>query len=634
MKYLLIIFSILLACTAKAQFQTNNNALSLGGNRYRLTEDMPNMAGSMWYILEHDLTQPLNIQGQLFLGSNDVGADGICFVMQDQCLNAGTAGGGIGYSAMPGNSIAVEFDTYENSSTSGGAFDNSDPTYDHIAVEIMGNVDHANAANTIAGPVAATVPTADIEDGLYHDFQISYTPATQLLEVYFDNVLRISTTYDILTNVFGGDPYVYWGFTSSTGGFNNYQEVYIDKDLTTYTIPDASICTGSVTLPAPLPSLTRFAGKNVALGKTTTVSSYLNTLAGAEAVDGSNSTRWESDWSDPQWIQIDLGTFYDLSSVTLDWEAARASDFTIDVSPDGITWTNAVNIVGGAGRPFTGAPPHYIESYTITNTNVRYVRMNGTQRTLGAYGYSLWEFQVYGTPKYVWSPDDGSISPDIYSNNPTFSPLTTTTYTLIYPDQCTGATVYNMTITIDCPTPVKLVSFDVERIGNQGHLSWVTSMELNTSFFTIMKSSDGIHFYPIGQVNAYGNSNTSQYYTFDDPELPAQGVVYYQLISNDIDGYQEKSVIKELTLSTKYIYVLNPVFDDETSLILTGMGENEWVELSIVDVLGRVLYKEKFTHIENGAIPFGKALAPSTAFYIVGVQTTNSFQSFKVVKRK
>ena len=56
-------------------------------------------------------------------------------------------------------------------------------------------------------------------------------------------------------------------------------------------------------------------------------------------VGGDATTRWASTWTDPSWIQIDLGTGATVNRVELDWEAAYASGFQLQVSPDAGTWT-------------------------------------------------------------------------------------------------------------------------------------------------------------------------------------------------------------------------------------------------------------------------------------------------------
>jgi chitodextrinase len=129
-------------------------------------------------------------------------------------------------------------------------------------------------------------------------------------------------------------------------------------------------------------------GTNVAQGKPTTASSTENAgTAAANATDGNTGTRWSSAFSDPQWIQVDLGQSYNVTSVNLNWEAAYARSFQIQTSADGTTWTTIYSTTTGAGGN---------QNLAVTGTG-RYVRMYGTARAT-AYGYSLWELGVTGTP--------------------------------------------------------------------------------------------------------------------------------------------------------------------------------------------------------------------------------------------
>jgi hypothetical protein len=105
------------------------------------------------------------------------------------------------------------------------------------------------------------------------------------------------------------------------------------------------------------------------------------------AVDGDSNTRWSSAFSDPQWLQVDLGATDTVSQVVLTWETAYAKAFQIQVSPDATTWTTIYSTTTGTGGTQT----------LPVNGSGRFVRMLGTARATG-YGYSLWEFQVFGTP--------------------------------------------------------------------------------------------------------------------------------------------------------------------------------------------------------------------------------------------
>ncbi len=122
-------------------------------------------------------------------------------------------------------------------------------------------------------------------------------------------------------------------------------------------------------------------------GRPATASSTENaSFPASAAVDGNTGTRWSSAFSDPQWLRVDLGATATITSVKLTWEAAYARSFQIQTSANGSTWTTIYSTTTGPGGTQTLA---------VTGSG-RYVRMNGTVRAT-PYGYSLWEFQVYGT---------------------------------------------------------------------------------------------------------------------------------------------------------------------------------------------------------------------------------------------
>ena len=130
---------------------------------------------------------------------------------------------------------------------------------------------------------------------------------------------------------------------------------------------------------------------NIALNKPVTVSSVdSSSNSGSNAVDGNNSTRWSSSYSDPQWIVVDLGSNYDIREVDLNWENACGKNYLIQTSTDDVNWTTQTTV--------TGNTTSGIHAYTYTTEpTARYVRMYGTARATG-WGYSLYEFSVYGTP--------------------------------------------------------------------------------------------------------------------------------------------------------------------------------------------------------------------------------------------
>jgi hypothetical protein len=128
---------------------------------------------------------------------------------------------------------------------------------------------------------------------------------------------------------------------------------------------------------------------NLALKRpTATSSTESGSLVGADAVDGSSTTRWASKaGSDPQWISVDLGRSVAIGRVRLNWEAAYGKAYSVQTSEDGSTWTTVYSTTTGKGGT---------DDLTLGGHG-RYIRMYGTKRGTG-YGYSLYEFQVYEAP--------------------------------------------------------------------------------------------------------------------------------------------------------------------------------------------------------------------------------------------
>jgi beta-glucosidase len=143
----------------------------------------------------------------------------------------------------------------------------------------------------------------------------------------------------------------------------------------------------AATVVVAVPSRTAQAATLLSQGRPATASSTENAGTPASAaVDDNTATRWSSAFSDPPWLQVDLGATATISQIVLRWEAAHGTAFQLQTSANATSWTTIYSTTTGTGGT---------QSLDVTGTG-RYVRMFGTARATG-YGYSLWEFQVYGT---------------------------------------------------------------------------------------------------------------------------------------------------------------------------------------------------------------------------------------------
>ena len=112
---------------------------------------------------------------------------------------------------------------------------------------------------------------------------------------------------------------------------------------------------------------------NLALGKSATANaSEVASLGADKAVDGdtsSKSSRWSSaEANGPHWVAIDLGEEKTFESVRIFWEMRKANKYSIQVSDDGTTYTDA-KVINGR--------PSALEDVIVMDEPVtaRYVRL-------------------------------------------------------------------------------------------------------------------------------------------------------------------------------------------------------------------------------------------------------------------
>lgn len=111
------------------------------------------------------------------------------------------------------------------------------------------------------------------------------------------------------------------------------------------------------------------------------------------AIDANMGTRWESEHNkDPQKIIVDLGKVCSVKDVEMIWEGAQASDYTVEVSKDGVNYEVVAMIDSSMNKHIGNRYDKVVLSQAV---DARYVKINGTAR-YDNYGYSIYELAVYG----------------------------------------------------------------------------------------------------------------------------------------------------------------------------------------------------------------------------------------------
>ncbi|MCY3414539.1 MAG: discoidin domain-containing protein [Candidatus Heimdallarchaeota archaeon] len=199
--------------------------------------------------------------------------------------------------------------------------------------------------------------------------------------------------YSLFTNVVGSG-----SISPSSGSYAEGSELEIsafaaqgwtfdhwEGDLSGNENPTSMVLNGNKSITAVFEE--NAANGNLAFEKPVTVSSVeSDNYPGSNAVDGIVSTRWSSEFNDPQWIYVDLLKIHIIQMIVLNWENAYASSYEIQLSNDSNNWETIYTSSNSNGG---------IDEIYVAELRARFVRMFGLDRAT-EYGYSIYEFEVYG----------------------------------------------------------------------------------------------------------------------------------------------------------------------------------------------------------------------------------------------
>lgn len=139
------------------------------------------------------------------------------------------------------------------------------------------------------------------------------------------------------------------------------------------------------------------------------------------------------------------------------------------------------------------------------------------------------------------------------------------------------------------PLPVELLEFNGEPHNDNVRLFWTTATEINNDYYTVEKSSDGVHFNALGTVKAVGDTKTKSSYEFYDTE--PLSLNYYRLKQTDRNGTFSYSRIVSVAFDTEVTFSLypNPAGSNDPVFVSINKSLAEPVELCIYDVTGKLI---------------------------------------------
>jgi hypothetical protein len=212
--------------TAPSEFSANG-ALTLNGSAQRtdtalrLTPALRTQGGSAWLDEKQNVLNGFSTMFQFQITdrrsafdksvTEDTGGDGFAFVIQNSGPDAlGGRGAAMGYAGIP-NSLAIEFDTWDNNES--GQVLLRDPDDNHISVQTRGT--ETNSEFT-AFSLGLTPNLPELSDGEVHTAKIEYVPGTLLVYVDDLELPILAVKVDLATLLALDEGRAWVGFTAAT----------------------------------------------------------------------------------------------------------------------------------------------------------------------------------------------------------------------------------------------------------------------------------------------------------------------------------------------------------------------------------------------------------------------------------
>ncbi len=189
---------------------------------------------------------------------------------------------------------------------------------------------------------------------------------------------------------------------------------------------------------------------------------------------------------------------------------------------------------------------------------------------------------------YVWTGSGASGT----NRSTSVTPASIGTYNYTVADNNNGGLLDNITVNVSATLPVTFTKFNVQKTGAGVAINWVVAEAINHDYFSVERSTDGIHFTEINRNNENISGQSSHSFSLNDINLPPAAVLYYRIRQCDVNGNCKYSDIKTVKFDAKNKFVLYPVPAGNTVNIVYSNSNAKSVEISIKDQNGRVIMKE------------------------------------------
>lgn len=180
----------------------------------------------------------------------------------------------------------------------------------------------------------------------------------------------------------------------------------------------------------------------------------------------------------------------------------------------------------------------------------------------------------------------------------------------------------------EIPLSVKFVGFNVAWTNNDVLVQWITSEEINNSYFEVQRSYDGISWNTIATLYSYSINSSFNNYSYNDRNNTA-GVSFYRIRQVDLDGKFTMTGVRMIRNTDKSGAIT--ISSAGPGMVYLHFAEriNSNITVNVISVNGQIISQNNYSN------PFGMILmsvnASVNGLYIVAITDAAGLMNSKQV---
>lgn len=227
---------------------------------------------------------------------------------------------------------------------------------------------------------------------------------------------------------------------------------------------------------------------NRVLNKSIIASSVYDATTKPEfANDGNLFTSWISQYTDVQWIEIDLGSNFTLSKINIYWGNEYAKVYRVGISADRINYQLIKTNQNGLGGIET------IDNLQVTG---RYLKFLFDKRAVASKGYSIMEIEAYGKQEPNSVDDEKHELPSSFSldqNYPNpFNPTTIIKYSIPFVETSRAPSLQHISLKV-----YDILGREIATLVNEEKQAGVYEVSFNSESISNSSLPSGVYFYSL-----------------------------------------------------------------------------------------------------------------------------------------